>query len=151
MITILAVTDGFKHFGEAIDEYGKRLGKTIHLKPLKPISHTNPEYIKIKETTLIKESLKKLSGTIILLDERGKGMSTRDFTDMLEDGRNQSEDFIFIIGGSYGVDLELFADVPHKTLRISDFVMPHSLALLVLIEQIYRAHEIMKGSGYHHS
>ncbi len=78
-------------------------------------------------------------------------MSTRDFAEMLENGRNQSENFIFIIGGSYGVDLELFADIPHRTLRISDFVMPHSLALLVLIEQIYRAHEIMKGSGYHHS
>lgn len=101
MITLLAVTDGFKHFGEAIDEYGKRLGKTILLKPLKPISHTNSEYIKVKETALIKESLKKLSGTIILLDERGKGMNTREFSEMLEDGRNQSEDFIFIIGGSY--------------------------------------------------
>lgn len=151
MITILAVTDGFKHFGEPISEYGKRLGKHINLKPLKPISHTNPEYIKIKETAIIKESLQKLSGTVILLDERGKGMNTRDFTEMLENGRNQSENFIFIIGGSYGVDLELFAEIPHKTLRISDFVMPHSLALLVLIEQIYRAHEIMKGSGYHHS
>lgn len=151
MITILAVTDGFKHFGVAIDEYGKRLGKTIHLKPIKPISHTNPEYIRIKETLSIKESLQKLTGTIILLDERGKGVSTREFAEMLEEGRNQSENFIFIIGGSYGVDLELFAEVPHKTLKISDFVMPHSLALLVLLEQIYRAHEIIKGSGYHHA
>jgi 23S rRNA (pseudouridine1915-N3)-methyltransferase len=151
MITILAVTDGFKHFGEAIGEYGKRLGKHIHLKPIKPISHTNSEYIKIKETILIKESLKKLSGTIILLDERGKGINTRKFSEMLEDGKNTSKNFIFIIGGSYGIDLELFEEVEHTTLRISEFVMPHSLALLVLIEQIYRAHEIMKGSGYHHS
>lgn len=60
MITILAVTDGFKHFGEAINEYGKRLGKTIHLKPIKPISHTNPEYIKIKETLSLIEILKKI-------------------------------------------------------------------------------------------
>jgi len=70
---------------------------------------------------------------------------------MLERGRNESEDIIFIIGGSYGIDLELFSEIPHKTIKISDFVMPHSLALLVLIEQVYRAHEIMKGSGYHHS
>lgn len=78
-------------------------------------------------------------------------MNTREFSEMIEDAKNQSEDLIFIVGGSYGVDLELFGDIPHKTLRISDFVMPHSLALLVLLEQIYRAHEIMKGSGYHHS
>ena len=60
MITILAVTDGFKHFGEAITEYGKRTQKVVTLKPIKPISHTNPEYIKVKETLAIIESLKKL-------------------------------------------------------------------------------------------
>jgi 23S rRNA (pseudouridine1915-N3)-methyltransferase len=121
------------------------------LKPIKPISHTNPEYIKVKETLSIIESLKKVKGRIILLDERGKSMKTREFSDMIEDAKNSSEDIIFIIGGSYGVDLEVFADIPHETLKISDFVMPHSLALLVLLEQIYRAYEIMKGSGYHHS
>jgi 23S rRNA (pseudouridine1915-N3)-methyltransferase len=151
MITILAVTDGFKHFDEAISEYGKRTQKVVTLKPIKPISHTNPEYIKVKETLSIIESLKKVKGKIILLDERGKSMKTREFSDMIEDAKNSSEDIIFIIGGSYGVDLEVFADIPHETLKISDFVMPHSLALLVLLEQIYRAYEIMKGSGYHHS
>lgn len=151
MITILAVTDGFKHFGEAISEYGKRLQKTIILKPIKPISHTNPEYIKVKETLSIIENIRKTKWTIILLDERGTNMQTRAFSEMIEDAKNNSEDITFIIGGSYWVDLELFAEVPHRTLRISDFVMPHSLALLVLIEQVYRAHEIMKWSGYHHN
>jgi len=151
MITILAVSDGFKHFGEAISEYGKRLQKTIILKPIKPISHTNPEYIKVKETLSIIENTRKTKWTIILLDERGTSMQTRAFAEMIEDAKNNSEDITFIIGGSYWVDLELFADIPHKTLKISDFVMPHSLALLVLIEQVYRAHEIMKGSGYHHN
>lgn len=72
MITILAVTDGFKHFGEALSEYGKRTQKFVNLKPLRPISHTNPEYIKVKETLALIEALKKLRGTIVLLDERGK-------------------------------------------------------------------------------
>jgi 23S rRNA (pseudouridine1915-N3)-methyltransferase len=151
MITILAVTDGFKHFGEAISEYTKRTQKVVTLKLIKPISHTNPEYITVKETLSIIESLKKLKGKVILLDERGKSMKTREFSDMIEDAKNSSESLIFIIGGSYGIDLEVFTDIPHETMKISDFVMPHSLALLVLFEQIYRAHEIMKGSGYHHS
>lgn len=60
MITILAVTDGFKHFGEAITEYGKRTQKVVNLKLIRPISHTNPEYIKVKETIAIMESLKKM-------------------------------------------------------------------------------------------
>lgn len=78
-------------------------------------------------------------------------MKTPEFAEFLENTKNMSEDIIFVIGGSYGIDLEVFSEVPHMKLRLSDFVMPHSLALLLLVEQIYRAYEIMKGSGYHHS
>ena len=77
-------------------------------------------------------------------------MKTEAFMELLEKSKDQSENITFVIGGSYGVDLELFSQVPHISLKVSDFVVPHSLALLVLVEQIYRAHEIIKGSGYHH-
>lgn len=60
MITILAVSDGYKHFREAIAEYEKRIQKFAIIKLIKPISHTNPEYIKVKETLLITEALKKV-------------------------------------------------------------------------------------------
>lgn len=151
MITIFAVTDGYKHFDESIKEYEKRIQKFVTIKKIKPISHTNPEYIKVKETLLIIEALKKVSGKVILLDERWKGMNTREMSEMLENAKNMSENVTFILGGSYGIDLEIFRDIPHSSMKISDFVMPHSLALLVLIEQIYRSYEIMKGSWYHHS
>jgi 23S rRNA (pseudouridine1915-N3)-methyltransferase len=151
MITLIAVSDGYKHFSEWIKEYEKRIQKFATIRTLKPISHTNAEYIKVKETLLIIEALRKLKGKVILLDERGKSMKTPEFAEFLENTKNMSEDIIFVIGGSYGIDLEVFSEVPHMTLRLSDFVMPHSLALLLLVEQIYRAYEIMKGSGYHHS
>jgi 23S rRNA (pseudouridine1915-N3)-methyltransferase len=150
MIMILAVSDGYKHFGEAIKEYEKRLQKSLKITLVKPISHTNKEYIKVKETLLVKEKLEKTKGKIILLDERGKSISTLAFSELIEDCRSESQDITFIIGGSYGIDLELFQDIPHLSLKLSDFVVPHSLALLILIEQIYRAGEILKGSGYHH-
>lgn len=150
MLTVIIISDGYKHFKEGISEYEKRLQKFVNIRKIKPISHTNPEYIKVKETLLVKEVLSKMQGTVYLLDERGDRISTNVFAELLEDVKNRSEDMIFIIGGSYGVDLELFAEVQHKKIRISDFVMPHSLALLVLLEQIYRAKEIEKGSGYHH-
>lgn len=150
MITIVAVSDGYKHFDESIGEYMKRSWKFLTLKLLKPISHTNSEYIKVKETLQIIEHLRKIKWTTILLDERGKWMKTREFVDLIEDAKNESQDIVFVIWGSYGIDLEIFAQIPHKSIKISDFVVPHSLALLILVEQIYRAHEIMKGSGYHH-
>lgn len=151
MITLIAVSDGHKHFSDAIREYEKRLSKIIKIKLLKPISHKEIEYIRIKETLSLLEYLRKTQWTIILLDERGKSFSTIDMVDTIEWSRNSGENITFVIGGSYGVDLELFAEIPHKTIRISDFVMPHALAYLILLEQLYRAHEIIKGSGYHHS
>ena len=98
MITILAVSDGYKHFDTPITEYTKRMQKYAKIQLIKPISHTNSEYIRVKETLLIQEHLKKFSGTIILCDERGKSLSTREFTEMLEDTRDRSEDITFIIG-----------------------------------------------------
>jgi 23S rRNA pseudoU1915 N3-methylase RlmH len=107
MITILFVSDGHKHFSTPIDEYKKRTNKYLRHIAIKPVSHTNSEYIVVKETLAIKESLKKLTGTIYLLDERGTSLRTEAFTDLLEDAKNTSENLIFVIGGSYGVDLEL--------------------------------------------
>lgn len=61
MITIISVSDGYKHFDAPIREYLKRLQKNIVLKTLRPISHTNIEYIKVKETLALIEMMKKLS------------------------------------------------------------------------------------------
>ncbi len=64
---------------------------------------------------------------------------------MLRQGRNQSENLIFIIGGSYGVDIDILtANTPLRLIRLSDLVMPHGLAYLILIEQVYRGIEIIK-------
>ncbi len=151
MITLLSVTDGHKHFDAAISEYLKRSSKYLRIKYLKPVSHTNVEYIKVKETLAIIEALGKLPWIHILLDERGKALTTNEFVEFIETSKNESTNITFIIWGSYGVDLELITEVKPKMIKISDFVMPHGLAFLVLIEQIYRAHEIMKWSGYHHA
>ena len=97
MITLIVVSDGYKHFDEPIREYLKRLQKIITLKTLKPISHTNVEYIKGKETLALLELLKRFSGTVILCDERGKSMNTLDFAQMIATSRNKSEDIIFIL------------------------------------------------------
>ena len=56
----------------------------------------------------------------------------------------------FVIGGSYGVDREMLHDLIHDTLSLSTWTLPHALATLVLVEQLYRVDTIRRGSGYHH-
>lgn len=152
MIHIIHISDGEKHFSEAVSEYQKRLAKNIEIHTIKPIKHTEITYIKREETKKLIEKIQKLKWVIILCDERWDDMNTMEFSELLRKWRNESENIIFIIGWSYGVDIEILrANTPLRLIRLWSLVMPHGLAYLVLIEQIYRALEIIKWSGYHHS
>ena len=151
MTYIITISDGEKHFSEATSEYLKRLSKNIELHTLKPVKHTEISYIKREETKKLIEKIHKLKGKIILCDERGDDIDTMNFARLLEKGRNEGENTIFIIGWSYGVDIDiLWKEFQIERLKLSSLVMPHGLAYLVLIEQVYRALEIIKWSGYHH-
>lgn len=81
-----------------------------------------------------------------MCDERGKHFSTENFAERIKNVFNNSENIIFIIGGSYGIDIptvtQKFSNI--TLLKLSEMVLPHSLAFLVLMEQIYRSFEIMK-------
>ena len=145
MIHIIHISDGEKHFSEAVSEYQKRLAKNIAIHTIRPVKHTEINYIKREETKKLIEKITKLKGTVILCDELGEAMDTIAFAEILKKGRNESENLIFIIGGSYGVEVDILrATGPTQLLQLSELVMPHGLAYLVLIEQIYRGLEIIK-------
>lgn len=152
MIHIFHISDGHKHFSKPIEEYATRLGKKIEIHTIKPVKHTEKNYIKREETNKLKEKLTKFRGTIFLCDERGKDISTARLERWIQEEENSGENIFFIIWGSYGVDIDLLREqFPRiELLRLSHFVLPHGLAFLVLIEQIYRSYEIRRGSGYHH-
>ena len=145
MIHIIHISYSEKHFSEAVSEYLKRLAKNIEIHTIRPVKHTEINYIKREETKKLIEKITKLKGTLILCDERGEAMDTIAFAEILKKGRNESENLIFIIGGSYGVEVDILrATGPTRLLQLSELVMPHGLAYLVLIEQIYRGLEIIK-------
>jgi 23S rRNA (pseudouridine1915-N3)-methyltransferase len=79
---------------------------------------------------------------IVALDERGRDLSTREFARLL------AEPTAFLIGGPDGLAPE-FRDRAFLVLRLSAFTLPHTLAQLVLIEQLYRAASIHAGHPYH--
>lgn len=151
MITILAVTDGYDHFDTPIREYMRRLGADAQVATVRPErKRTDPAGIVAAETERIMEFFAKNPRlTPVLLDERGKTESTVGLAKRLADWRNASVKPCFIIGGAYGVERTKLGE--SACLRLSDLVMPHSLALLVLLEQVYRCREIERGSGYHHA
>uniref|UniRef100_A0A7S0NYP8 Ribosomal RNA large subunit methyltransferase H n=1 Tax=Calcidiscus leptoporus TaxID=127549 RepID=A0A7S0NYP8_9EUKA len=93
--------------------------------------------------------LAEARGACIVLDERGKLCSSREFSEMLfraleEGGARLS----FVIGAADGLP-EALRDGPHPLLSLSRMTLTHQMARLVLAEQIYRACEIRRGSKYH--
>jgi 23S rRNA (pseudouridine1915-N3)-methyltransferase len=81
-----------------------------------------------------------------LLDSRGKAYASEAFAGWLEERRQAGRDVAFAIGGAYGTEL---AGADH-TLSLGPLTLPHLLARVVLLEQLYRAHKILAGEPYHH-
>lgn len=88
--------------------------------------------------------------TVILLDERGKGFTSRNFAVHLENiTANASGDVVFIIGGPYGFSKEVYARAA-SMMKLTDMTLTHEMARLLMAEQLYRAYSILRGLPYHH-
>ena len=91
------------------------------------------------------EKLKKNNHFIICLSEQGKNFDSITFSKFLF---GCDDKVAFILGNHLGLPLELF-EKSDFNLSLSKMTMPHEMANLVLIEQIYRAFSIKKGTHYH--
>jgi 23S rRNA (pseudouridine1915-N3)-methyltransferase len=95
----------------------------------------------IREEGRLRASVPK--GTrVIALDERGKDLTTRQFAALL------GTESAFVIGGADGLSEKTKADA-EVLLRVSAFTLPHALAQVVLLEQLYRAATLLTGHPYH--
>ena len=79
---------------------------------------------------------------IIALDERGKDLTTVQFAELLK------SETAFVIGGADGLDTEVKQQAA-MLVRLSSLTLPHALAQVVLLEQIYRAATLLTGHPYH--
>ncbi|HET9094850.1 MAG TPA: 23S rRNA (pseudouridine(1915)-N(3))-methyltransferase RlmH [Solirubrobacteraceae bacterium] len=84
---------------------------------------------------------------VSLLDVGGAAPDSHAFSAFLEQRRASGRDLCFVIGGPFG-GLEL-PRVDHR-LSLGAITLPHQLARVVLLEQIYRGHKILAGEPYHH-
>ena len=83
---------------------------------------------------------------VCLLDVRGRVYDSEAFARWLEQRRQAGRDVCFAIGGPFGTRLEA-AD---ERLSLGPLTLPHLLARVVLLEQLFRAHKILAGETYHH-
>ena len=132
-----------------IELFEKRLKKPFNLSwDILPHSNFAEEKAREEETQRILAKIKP-SDFVILLDERGKNISSPELAKMLSNGFVNSQNFVIVIGGAFGVSEEL-RQRANFVWSLSKLVFPHQIVRLILVEQIYRAQEISSGGKYHH-
>ena len=107
--------------------------------------HTRLELIEVREDEQVERRIPERA-YVSLLDAAGKSYSSEAFARWIDDRRLAARDVCFVVGGPYGTTLE---HVDHK-LSLGPMTLPHQLARVVLLEQLFRAHKILAGEPYHH-
>lgn len=86
---------------------------------------------------------------LVLLDARGKAASSEQFAEFLREKQdNGTQQMLFVIGGAEGFSAARLRTAQHQ-LSLGKMTLPHELARVLLLEQIYRAFTILKGHPYH--
>jgi 23S rRNA (pseudouridine1915-N3)-methyltransferase len=94
------------------------------------------------ERTFVKKIGKVPRGNLVVLDEKGRDFTTVQFAALLK------AETVFVIGGADGLD-DAVKQKADLLLRISSLTLPHALAQVVLLEQIYRGATLLTGHPYH--
>jgi 23S rRNA (pseudouridine1915-N3)-methyltransferase len=119
----------------------------LEILPLKPIETKEPLQVKKLETAKLLTKIKQ-QDFIILLDERGKQIDSLQFAKFSQEKFIAHQQLIFVIGGAHGVDEEL-RNRANFQLSFGSMVWTKDLCRLMLLEQLYRASEILAGKNFH--
>jgi 23S rRNA (pseudouridine1915-N3)-methyltransferase len=92
------------------------------------------------------EKIMKSGASCVLLDEKGKSLTSVGFAGFLE---KQPGDVTFVLGGAYGVSAGV-KEAARETIALSRMTLTHEMSRLLLMEQLFRAFTIIHKRGYHH-
>ena len=137
-------------YAPAVEEYAGRLSRLIRLELAEV-----PEARKLAGTPRAREEegaalLSRLGPRerAVALDERGEQLTSRQLAERLQRWLERAQDLSLLLGGPDGLAPEVLARAD-ETLALSRLTLPHRLARLVLVEQLYRAMTILRGDPYH--
>ena len=137
-----------------INEYVQRLAHYIPIQveeipDLKNTKNLTQEQQKEREADQVFERLQP-GDVLILLDEHGKEMTSREFSQWMEQKLQVvPRRLVLLIGGPYGFAPRIYEAAQQK-ISLSKMTFSHQMVRLFLVEQLYRAFTIMRGEPYHH-
>lgn len=149
-LRVVAVGDVKESFyREAVAEYVKRLGKWTKTEIIEVPEASHLTDINKKREAEGEAVLAKTKGKVILLDVKGKKVSSEGIAELIDQSALSGEsELTFIVGGSNGVSPAVKSKA-NLCISFGDITLPHQLFRVVLLEQLYRAETILHGAGYH--
>lgn len=135
---------------DACAEYARRLRGEIALEitELPASKERDPVRQQEQESGRVSDALEKRGGTVYILDERGEQITSPGFAALLAGARDRGDPLTFVLGGAYGLSEDVRSR--GRLLSLSAMTLPHELCRVLFLEQLYRAVQIGRGSGYHH-
>ena len=133
-ITVLAVGRLRPPFADDVSHYAKLLSRYCRL-----------ELVEVREDDQVPRRI-PAGDYLSVLDAGGRTYASDRFARWLEERRRSGRDLCFVVGGPYGTRL----DRSDHALSFGPMTLPHQLARVVLLEQVYRGHKILAGEPYHH-
>jgi Uncharacterized conserved protein len=140
------------HWKAAAAHYEERLKHWVHFRHdcvADGDAALPPDMRNTEECARLRDALSS-NNTLICLDERGKTHTSRQFAALLErlcEDANRSP--CFVIGGAFGLT-DTFKQEARHCISLGPLTLPHELARVVLLEQLYRAESIIRKLPYHH-
>ena len=142
-----------KEITNLVKYYQNRLPKywnfeIIEIPDVKNAKNLSPDLLKKEEGRLFLNLIDH-SDTVILLDEKGKQFTSREFASKIDRWMSSSVKKVsLIIGGAYGFSDEMYERANEK-MSLSKMTFTHQMIRLFFVEQIYRADQILQGKPYH--
>jgi 23S rRNA (pseudouridine1915-N3)-methyltransferase len=133
-IIVLAVGRLRPPFADDVEHYRKLLA-----------GHARLELIQVRENEHVARRVPDRA-FVSLVSREGEQLDSVEFARFLEDRRMSGRDLAFVVGGPMGLDMD---GVDHR-FSLGQITLPHQLARVVLLEQLYRGHKILAGEPYHH-
>lgn len=133
-ISLIAVGRLRPPYQDDVEHYRKLLG-----------GHARVDIVEVREEDKVPPRIPERA-YLVLLASGGKELDSVEFSGWLEERRQGGRDVCFVIGGPRGLDLERC----DMKLSLGRMTLPHQLARVVLLEQLYRAHKILAREPYHY-
>lgn len=149
-ITLLAVGKLRPAYRDAADEYARRIARHVRFREIEvreAARAPGPAAQREEEAERLRARL-PAGATLVALAREGAGWTSEELARRLGGWREAARPLAFVIGGSHGLADSLIASAAFRW-SLGPATLPHELARVVVLEQIYRGFTILRGEPYH--